>query len=109
MDEANDALNQETAAAVITDHKELRQFEMRYLNHLLYVEYEIREGKLFLTHTNIPRELEDDAARELLIEQVLLHIESSTEMKVVPWSKAVANYIRKKTEWKRILSTGIRL
>lgn len=107
MDETKDPLNHQPVSDVITDHKELRHFEMRHHNHLLYVEYEVREGKLFLTQTHVPSDKEE--AQTLLIENVLKHVENTSGLKVVPWSKAVANHIRKNPEWKRILSTGIRL
>ncbi len=89
----------------ITDNLGKKRFEATVDNQLVIVEYNVGPTKIFLTHTEVPKELEGKGIASALVEEVLQEIEAR-QLKVAPLCPFVATYLIKHPEWKKLLADG---
>jgi len=92
----------------IRDHKDMRRFELEVEGHIAFTEYERTGNRIFLTHTEVPKELEGTGVGAALVEKTLQHIEANG-WKLVPYCPYVQAYLRRHPEWQRILDHGIKV
>ncbi len=91
----------------VTDNKQKERYEMRIDNHLCYIDYmRPEQGIVCLTHTEIPRAIQNRGYGTTLVEGVLKEIERGGD-KVVPICGFVARYIEKHPRWMRLVADGI--
>ncbi len=64
-----------------------------------------KDNKIYLTHTEVPKELEGKGIASALVMQTLEDVEKSGR-KLVPLCPYVAQYIKRHPEWKRIVAPG---
>lgn len=64
-----------------------------------HVEYQIKEDKIFLTHTRVPEELRGQGIAGKLVESVLKELQN-VNFKVIPVCDYVKAFIEKNPEWK---------
>ncbi|MDR0659018.1 MAG: N-acetyltransferase [Mediterranea sp.] len=85
-------------------NKYRKQYEFHIDGFVPKIEYMInQEGDVYLTHTEVPYELEGRGIGKQLVEKVLIDIEDNNR-RVVPLCPFVAEYIRKNPEWKRLVA-----
>lgn len=85
-------------------NKEKKQYEFHIENHIPKIEYIVNNlQNVYLTHTEVPRELEGKGVGKQLVEKVLIDIEKNG-MHVVPLCPFVSAYIRRNPEWKRLIA-----
>lgn len=94
-------------AIEIKDNSFLRQFETKVNGHLARMEYSSHERKVFLTKLDIPEEitLEEDLT-ERFIAAVLNHLREKN-LKIVPTSVHVKDFLRKNSQYREMLPVGI--
>ena len=95
-------------ALPVTDHTEMSRFELKVADHIAFTEYERNGNRIFLTHTEVPKELEGQGVGAALVEKELQYIEAN-HWKLVPYCPYVQAYLRRHPEWNRILDHGIKL
>lgn len=72
------------------------------------IEYIKTKGKIYLTHTEVPKELNGKGIGSALAKLVLEKIKKD-ELILVPLCPFVAMYIKKHPEWKEIVSNDIKI
>jgi len=77
-------------------------------SHTAFIEYKIMGGKIFLTHTEVPKELEGKGIGSAIVKLALENIKAR-ELKLVPLCPFVAAYIKRHMEWSRILAPDVNL
>lgn len=88
----------------LINNKPLKQYEFHIEGYIPKIEYIInKDGNVYLTHTEVPYQLEGQGIGKKLVEQVLTDIEENN-MHVVPLCPFVSAYIRKNPEWKRLIA-----
>lgn len=92
----------------ILDNQEKKRFEMKVDNHIAFVEYIKTNDKFFLTHTEVPTELEGQGIASNMVKQVLEIVEK-TELSLIPLCPFVAGYIKKHPEWKKLVFKGVNI
>ena len=93
----------------LIDNTEEKQFEFHIGKYKPLIEYIIsKNGEIYLTHTEVPVELEGKGIGSQLVEKVLAEIEKR-ELRLVPMCPFVAGYIQKHPEWKRLIMRGINI
>lgn len=87
----------------LIDNKAHQQFELDIKGYTPLIEYYINpEGNVFLTHTEVPMQLEGKGIGSTLVKKTLENIEQR-KLHVVPMCPFVAAYIKKHPEWMRIV------
>lgn len=89
----------------IRENIEKKRFETEVENKIALIEYIRAEDKMYLTHTEVPTELEGKGIASSMAKQVLQQIKDEN-LKLVPICPFIASYIRRHPEWKEILAKG---
>lgn len=91
----------------LIDNREDHQYEFHIGKLLPKIEYiKSKNGEIYLTHTEVPVQLEGKGVGSQLVEKVLKDIEQQ-ELRLVPLCPFVAGYIQKHPDWRRIVMKGI--
>ncbi len=85
-----------------------KQFEFHIDGLIPKVEYIRAQDRIFLTHTEVPKELEGRGIGSILIETVLKEVERQ-ELTLVPLCPFVAGFIKEHPEWKKLVLKGINI
>ena len=95
-------------AEELTDNKSQEQFEMVTDGILSRIEYKIMGNKIFLTHTEVPHELEGKGVGSKIVKAALEEVESRG-LKLIPLCPFVASYIKRHPEWESLLAADVKL
>lgn len=90
------------------DNKEENQYEFHFNGFTPKIEYINKNGKIFLTHTEVPKELGGQGIGTVLIEAVLDDIEKQG-LTLVPLCPFVAAYLKKHPERQKNLLKNIKI
>jgi hypothetical protein len=101
-------LNESLQPLPLHDHTDMRRFELEVDGHIAFTEYERTGKRIFLVHTEVPKELEGQGVGAALVEKEFQFIEAHG-WKFIPYCPYVKTYLRRHPEWNRILDHGIRI
>jgi len=90
---------------IVTENKEKKRFETEVEGRIALIEYIRAQNKIYLTHTEVPKELEGKGIASSLVKQVLQQIKEEG-LELVPLCPFVAAYIKRHPEWKVMLAKG---
>lgn len=93
----------------LTDNMSMHRYEFNIGGLVPKIEY-IRtdNGEIYLTHTEIPSQLEGKGIGSMLVGKVLEDIESKG-LRLVQLCPFVAGYIQKHPQWRKIVLRGINI
>lgn len=86
----------------LVDNKAKKQYEFHFEDEIARIEYIIAQGKIFLTHTEVPRKLEGKGIGSALIKQSLEDIQQKG-LKLVPLCPFVSAYINRHPEYNSLI------
>jgi len=89
----------------IIDNKEKKRFEFKIEDNLSFVEYIVAQDKIYLTHTEVPKELEGKGIASEMIKQIFKKIKEEN-LKLIPLCPFVAGYIKNHPKYKELLAKG---
>ncbi|MBC8768435.1 N-acetyltransferase [Arenibacter sp. BSSL-BM3] len=92
----------------LIDNTEAKQYEYHIDGVIAKIEYIKAKDKIYLTHTEVPKELEGKGVASSLVKQVLEDIETKG-LTLVPMCPFVAAYIKRHPEWKKLVLKGINI
>ncbi|HNX53989.1 MAG TPA: GNAT family N-acetyltransferase [Prolixibacteraceae bacterium] len=87
----------------LIDNTEKKQYEFQIEDELARIEYIKAQGKIFLTHTEVPAKFEGKGIGSALVKQVLDDIRQKG-LTLVPLCPFVAAYINRHPEYNALLS-----
>lgn len=91
----------------LIDNTEAKQYEFEIGDRIAKIEYiKSNNGEIYLTHTEVPTELEGGGIGTQLVEKSLEDIDEKG-LRLVPLCPFVVGYIRKNPEWRRIVMKGV--
>ncbi len=89
----------------VTDNAEQSRFELPVDGGTAVLQYMERNGALYLTHTEVPPELEGQGIGGRIVKHALEQAKSRG-MKVAPWCPFVRAYIDRHPEYKDMVVEG---
>ena len=90
----------------IKDNLEKKRFETMVEGHIAIVEYiRTKDNIIYLTHTEVPKQLEGKGVGASLVKNVLEIIDAEGWL-VAPLCPFVAAYLKRHPEWQRLLAKG---
>lgn len=92
----------------LTDEKATRQFVLKVGDHRARIEYDHQGDRIFLTRTDVPKQLSQGNVHQVLTEKTLNHVESRN-LKLIPLCPKVKDYLRQNPSWQRLLLKGVQL
>lgn len=87
------------------DNTDRKRFETQVNGHTAFVEYIRAKNAIYLTHTEVPSQLEGQGVGSALIKSALEQIKREGE-KVAPLCPFVAAYIKKHRDWIPMVASG---
>jgi len=92
----------------LIDNAPSKRYEFHIKGHIPRIEYIKAQDKIYLTHTEVPKELEGNGIATNLVKSVLEDIKQK-ELTLVPMCPFVAMYIKRYPEWKSLVLKGINI
>ncbi len=83
-----------------------KRYEGKVDDLLVKLEYIVAQDKIYLTHTEVPKELEGKGIGSKIVAFALNDIEES-KLKLVPLCPFVALYLKRHPEWLRLVMDGV--
>ena len=93
---------------IIHDNTFLRQFEVEVDQGLAKIEYALQDRKIFLTKLVVPNSDSNPDFEETFIREVF-EIIKEKNIRIMPTSPQIRQFIKKHKEFKELLPIGIRL
>ncbi len=85
---------------------EKKRFELHTEGYIAFIDYILNnENIMFLTHTEVPKELGGKGIGRTLVQNSLEFLKEN-DYKLAPLCPFVAAYVKKNPEWKTILAKG---
>ncbi len=92
----------------IVNNAEAKRYELSVESKLAKIEYIATLDKIYLTHTEVPKELEGKGIASKLVKFALEDIEKK-DLTLIPLCPFVAMYIKKHPEWKKLVMKGVNI
>jgi predicted GNAT family acetyltransferase len=93
----------------LIDNVEKKQYEFHIEGLAARIEYiKAKDATIYLTHTEVPKQLEGKGVGKALVQQVLEDIKQK-ELTLVPLCPFVAMYIKRHPEWRSLVLKGINI
>lgn len=92
----------------IVDNESEKRFETRVADKIAKIDYIKTKSTIYLTHTEVPPELEGFGVGTSLVEQVLAQIREAN-LSLAPLCPFVAKYLLDHPEWQDILAKGYKV
>ncbi len=92
----------------LIDNEGAKRYELHVDEHRPRVEYIKVAGKIYLTHTEVPKALEGKGIASQLVRKVLEEVKRN-DWELVPLCPFVAMYIKRHPEWKSLVLKGINI
>jgi uncharacterized protein len=87
----------------LADNTELNRYEMSVEGKTAFVDYIINKtGTIYLTHTEVPRELEGKGLASVMLKMIMEEIEKR-ELSLIPICPFVKTYLSRHPDWKKLL------
>lgn len=93
---------------LLIDNIEAKEFQFRIGESIARIEYIKAKERIYLTHTEVPRDYEGKGVGSELIKQALKNIKAR-DLTLVPLCPFVAMYIKRHPEWKTLVLKGINI
>lgn len=85
----------------VIDNTVAKRFELHVDGHTAYIDYRVKEDKIFPIHTEVPKALGGKGIGSSLVKQTLEEVEKQ-KLKAVPLCSFVSSYIDRHPEWEKI-------
>lgn len=92
----------------LIDNELAKQYEFHIDDLIPRIEYIKAQKQVYLTHTEIPKELEGKGIGATLVKRVLEEIKQKN-LALVPLCPFVTLYIKRHPEWKTLVLKGIKI
>ena len=79
------------------------RLELAIGSELAFIEYQLRQDRLFLIHTEVPAALEGKGVGSAIIQKALQYAKDHN-YKIVPICPFVQSYLKKHPEWNDIIA-----
>ncbi|WP_430817545.1 N-acetyltransferase [Carboxylicivirga sp. RSCT41] len=100
--------NKDEKSGVFSENEEKKRYELQLEGKTAFIEYIKAKGTIYLTHTEVPAELEGKGVGSRMLLQALVDIKQK-DLTLVPLCPFVAGYLKKHPAWKELVLKGINI
>ncbi len=86
----------------LKDNQQENQYELHIGESIAKIEYIKAQGKIFLTHTEVPKQMEGQGIGSSIVKKALEDIQRQ-DLVLVPLCPFIASYLKRHPEWKMLL------
>jgi predicted GNAT family acetyltransferase len=87
----------------LINNEAIHNFELFVDGQRAFIDYKTKDDKIYLIHTEVPKELQGQGVAEALVEKAFEYIEKH-KLTLVPLCSYVQVFLRKHPEWDRLLA-----
>lgn len=87
----------------LVNNEDNHSFEMFVGENRAFIDYQLRDDKMFLTHTEVPAILEGQGVAPALVEKVFQYLEEH-QLKAVPYCSYIKAWLKRNPGWERIVA-----
>jgi predicted GNAT family acetyltransferase len=87
----------------LVNNEAIHNFELTVDGHRSFIDYKIKDNKIYLIHTEVPAELEGRGVAAAIVEKALTYIEQKG-LKLVPLCAYVQFFLKRHPDWNRLLA-----
>ena len=87
----------------LINNEALHNFELFVDGQLSFIDYKMRDNKVYLIHTEVPAELQGKGVAEALVTKAFEYTEQH-QLKVVPLCSYVQAFLKRHPEWNKIVA-----
>ncbi|MXV50202.1 N-acetyltransferase [Pedobacter sp. HMF7647] len=79
-----------------------RSFELYFNGYRAFMDYLIKDGKFYLIHTEVPREIQNLGVANALVEKVFDYLDKENA-KIIPRCAFVLSYLKRNPQWNKLV------
>jgi predicted GNAT family acetyltransferase len=87
----------------LINNEAIHNFELFVNGHRAFIDYKIKDNKIYLIHTEVPAELKGMGVAEALVEKTFNYIEQH-QLKMVPLCSYIQIFLKRHPEWNRLVA-----
>ncbi|UUC46683.1 GNAT family N-acetyltransferase [Flavobacterium cerinum] len=87
----------------LVNNEEKSRFELEVESYIAFIDYKIKDKKIYLIHTEVPAELGGKGIGNAIVLKTLHYIKDNG-YSLVPLCPFVAAYIKRHTEWNTLVA-----
>ncbi|WP_345947534.1 GNAT family N-acetyltransferase [Mucilaginibacter sp. PAMB04274] len=88
----------------LVNNEAIHNFELVVDGYRSFIDYKIKDEKIYLIHTEVPAELKGKGVAEAIVEKTFNYIEQH-HLKLVPMCTYVQVYLKRHPQWNRLLAS----
>jgi len=87
----------------LKNNEAIHNFELFVDGQRAFIDYKIKDSKIYLIHTEVPAELQGMGVAEALVEKAFNYIEQH-QLKMVPLCSYVQLFLKRHPGWNRLVA-----
>lgn len=87
----------------LINNEAIHNFELVVDGHRSFIDYKVKDNKIYLIHTEVPVELEGRGVAAALVKKAFKYIEKKG-LKLVPLCAYVQFFLKRHPEWNRLVA-----
>ncbi|RWY49985.1 GNAT family N-acetyltransferase [Mucilaginibacter gilvus] len=87
----------------LVNNEAIHNFELFVDGQRAFIDYKTKDNKIYLIHTEVPKELQGQGVAEAIVEKAFKYIEAH-KLTLIPLCSYVQVFLRKHSEWDRLLA-----
>lgn len=87
----------------LINNVERHNFELFIEGKRSFIDYKMKGNKVYLLHTEVPKEMNGKGVAAALVEKTLHYLESN-QLQLVPYCVYVKAFLKRHPEWNRLLA-----
>ncbi|TFF39169.1 GNAT family N-acetyltransferase [Mucilaginibacter psychrotolerans] len=87
----------------LINNEAIHNFELFVDGYRAFIDYKTKDNKIYLIHTEVPKELQGQGVAEAIVEKAFKYIEAH-HLILIPLCTYVQVFLRKHPEWDRLLA-----
>lgn len=87
----------------LINNEDIHNFEMFVDDQRAFIDYKTKDNKIYLVHTEVPKELQGQGVAEALVEKTFNYIEKH-KLILVPLCSYIQAFLKKHPAWDRLLA-----
>ncbi|UAB81399.1 N-acetyltransferase [Marixanthomonas sp. SCSIO 43207] len=89
----------------LNDNTDKSRFEVEIQDKMAIMDYKKKDNKLYILHTEVPKEFEGKGIASAMVKKVL-HLIKEKDMKLVSLCPFVSGYIKRHPEYKSLVANA---
>lgn len=92
----------------LVNNTEMRQFELKVDGMKAFVEYQHLDGKMYLTHAEVPERMRNQGIGEALADKIMDYLDEN-KIALVPMCSFIKHHLKENPSRQHLLAAGLKI